>query len=221
MLLKVNCKPVMYFPVLNRYDEDHVFFQEANELCAMSSKSSALAFHKTILGRLNSRTKRVKKFPCGADGCRSHFTCVVKYAAHYEASHRHACAVCGASLPSPFLLDLHLKEVHDSFFYAQSLRSPMFSCLVKGCTGVFHSHKDRGKHLVASHEYPVEFNDIVFGKSGGRRNGRGKHTVNKKKKQPKSSSDLKSGDTNGKEAKSRPVYRPKRGRGGRRSRIAL
>lgn len=32
------------------------------------------------------------------------------------------CSVCGAALPTPHLLSLHISEAHDSFFAAQAAR---------------------------------------------------------------------------------------------------
>ena len=40
----------------------------------------------------------------------------------FAAATRHECSVCKAALPTAHLLDLHVTEVHDSYFAAQAAR---------------------------------------------------------------------------------------------------
>ena len=153
----------MYRPVKVRYADDHPFFYDMDLLYAKTIKNSSLCFYESLAGKLETKNK-VAKFPCGINGCNIHFTSVEKYIVHYEAAHRFSCAICSLPLPSPRLLDLHVREVHDNFFRAQNERQPMFECLVEKCPHRFFTHKDRGDHLVSMHLYPPEFNDIIIGK---------------------------------------------------------
>ena len=81
----------------------------------------------------------------------------MQHEAHYETSHRNLCSTCGCSFPTHRLLDLHLSELHDSFFKAMAERRPMYVCLVEGCPDVFESSKKRHAHLVGVHRYPKSF----------------------------------------------------------------
>lgn len=80
-----------------------------------------------------------------------------QHEAHYETSHRNRCSACGRSFPTNRLLDLHLSEVHDSFFKAMAERRAMYVCLVEGCLQVFSSSGKRHGHLVQVHRYPESF----------------------------------------------------------------
>ncbi|CAL8466126.1 g5662 [Coccomyxa elongata] len=72
---------------------------------------------------------------------------------------RFQCTTCHLKLPNEHLLDIHVLEVHDSFFAAQAARHmKVFQCLVEGCAKTFHSPADRRKHLWDQHCYPRDFN---------------------------------------------------------------
>lgn len=72
---------------------------------------------------------------------------------------RFQCTTCLLKLPNEHLLDIHVLEVHDSFFAAQAARHmKVFRCLVEGCGRTFHTPADRRKHLYVQHCYPREFN---------------------------------------------------------------
>lgn len=44
-------------------------------------------------------------------------------------SHQHECATCHASLPTAHLLEVHVAEMHDSFWAAQAARRmPVYAC---------------------------------------------------------------------------------------------
>ena len=156
-----------YRPRVVRYAEDDVFFQDGNECCASAVYSSSWCYSNTLYSKLMKKDRRTPKFFCGADGCIEQFTSVTKYVLHYETLHRNFCATCGTAFPSSFLLDLHIRESHDSFFQAQAARGPMYECLIRGCEVKSASHADRGVHLVSVHGYPVEFNNIVRRGRGG------------------------------------------------------
>ncbi|KAK9806408.1 hypothetical protein WJX73_003058 [Symbiochloris irregularis] len=73
------------------------------------------------------------------------------------------CHECRANLSTSHLLDVHLAEVHDSFFQAQvARRLPVFQCLVEGCGKTFVSPAHRFQHLMDLHSFP---NDPELGRS--------------------------------------------------------
>jgi len=156
-----------YRPRVVRYAEDDIFFQDGNECCASAEYSSSWCYSNTLYSKLMKKDRKTPKFVCGADGCVEQFTSVTKYVLHYETAHRNSCVTCGTAFPSSFLLDLHIRETHDSFFQAQAARGPMYECLIRGCEVKSASHADRGLHLVTVHGYPVEFNNIVCRGRGG------------------------------------------------------
>lgn len=76
-----------------------------------------------------------------------------------DIMHRNQCIVCHALLPSSHLLDLHVMEVHDSFFAAQASRNlPVYCCLVQSCSIKFQTIQERRRHLVEYHRFAKEFN---------------------------------------------------------------
>lgn len=51
-------------------------------------------------------------------------------------AHKFECSTCHACLPTAHLLDIHVAEVHDSFFAAQAARRlPVYLCLVEVRSG--------------------------------------------------------------------------------------
>ncbi|KAJ1559167.1 hypothetical protein HK405_011739 [Cladochytrium tenue] len=88
------------------------------------------------------------------------------YERHYDLAHCNACAVCRRTLPTRHLLDLHVQEVHDSFFRALAERENSYECFVDGCPKKFSSPFKRRLHLVDKHRYPKHFDfDVVLGSS--------------------------------------------------------
>ena len=76
-----------------------------------------------------------------------------------DIMHRNQCVVCHALLPSSHLLDLHVMEVHDSFFAAQASRNlPVYCCLVQSCSIKSQTIQERRRHLVEYHRFAKEFN---------------------------------------------------------------
>jgi hypothetical protein len=59
---------------------------------------------------------------------------------------------------NPRLLDIHLSEVHDSYFAAMSRKKQSFVCLIDGCADLFWSTDNRDDHLILVHKFPVGFN---------------------------------------------------------------
>ena len=72
---------------------------------------------------------------------------------------KHECITCRALLPTGHLLDLHIAELHDSFFAAQAARKlPVYACLVESCSRKFNSVEQRKQHLVDFHKFPRGYN---------------------------------------------------------------
>ncbi|KAH7620448.1 hypothetical protein NADE_003070 [Nannochloris sp. 'desiccata'] len=68
---------------------------------------------------------------------------------------KNECTLCRALLPTAHILDLHLSEVHDSFFAAQAARKmPVYACLVESCEKKFGSIEQRKQHLMDYHKFP-------------------------------------------------------------------
>lgn len=74
----------------------------------------------------------------------------------------HPCTECQSIYPNEHLLDLHLQEVHDTYFQLALERknkgSPYsYTCLVVDCECTFQSEKERYYHLRLTHGYPNWF----------------------------------------------------------------
>lgn len=120
------------------------------------------------------------------EGLRCHFTpfCsslppfkrVVEYEEHYIRYHLLSCSQCNRRLPTAHLLDLHLCEVHDSYFSLLAARKPpMYKCFVDDCSTLSLNPSERIAHLKSVHKYPKKFNfDIVLGQDGMMQKRKGK-----------------------------------------------
>jgi hypothetical protein len=72
--------------------------------------------------------------------------------------HRYECLECHVSLPTAHLLDLHVSEMHDSFFAAQAARRmSVYPCLVEACGRTFCTVEERRQHLVDLHRFPKQY----------------------------------------------------------------
>ncbi|KAJ3256835.1 hypothetical protein HK103_005079 [Boothiomyces macroporosus] len=104
------------------------------------------------------------KIYCGLSPKCSFYTSVAEYEQHYEQCHQNKCFQCKKILPTPRLLDLHLSEIHDSFFKIKSEKEDMYECFVDGCKGLFSTWKTRKQHLISVHQYPPNFDfGVVLG----------------------------------------------------------
>ena len=93
------------------------------------------------------------------------FKSIQEYEDHYQSRHCNVCHSCQKQLPTGHLLDLHLQEMHDSYFEVISKVQNSFSCFVEGCKKKFKTKKTRILHLIQKHEYPKSFDfTIVQGK---------------------------------------------------------
>lgn len=72
------------------------------------------------------------------------------------------CSQCHNIYPNDHLLDLHIQEIHDSYFQIKLSRKKeaQYSCLVLNCKDLFWNDFDRRKHLMNVHGYPNWFRFI-------------------------------------------------------------
>ncbi|KAG9468652.1 hypothetical protein GDO78_022261, partial [Eleutherodactylus coqui] len=110
----------------------------------------------TGIGEVEKRL-RVLQFPCPVADCMQLFDTLESYEHHYNALHRNVCSTCKRSFPSVRLLDIHIREWHDSLFTIMAENTNMFQCLVDGCLEKFKTSGERKKHLIRSHLYPFDF----------------------------------------------------------------
>ncbi|KAI9357237.1 hypothetical protein DFJ73DRAFT_657189 [Zopfochytrium polystomum] len=94
------------------------------------------------------------------------FSDYAAYERHYEIAHVNVCSVCRRVLPTARLLDIHLCEVHDSFFKVIAEKQKSYECFVDGCPKKCSAPFGRRLHLISKHRYPKNFDfDVVLGAS--------------------------------------------------------
>lgn len=64
---------------------------------------------------------------CNVPGCVKIFENLKFYELHYNTYHKYKCSFCKKNLPSNHLLDLHILEVHDTYFQLLAEKSPAVS----------------------------------------------------------------------------------------------
>ncbi|XP_037951525.1 protein lethal(2)k10201-like [Teleopsis dalmanni] len=71
----------------------------------------------------------------------------------------HVCAQCSEAYPTPHLLDMHVAEIHDSYFEAlvRKGEKPMYACFFMNCSIKSYSYAERNKHCVKVHKFPKNF----------------------------------------------------------------
>ncbi|XP_064096949.1 zinc finger protein 511-like isoform X2 [Macrobrachium nipponense] len=94
---------------------------------------------------------------CSIPQCKQSFDTVAEHAAHQRICHSFMCSSCHNSFPTDHLLDLHLQEVHDSYFFVMAQKKPMYRCLLETCTEVFQDQKERKVHCINDHKFPSDF----------------------------------------------------------------
>lgn len=75
----------------------------------------------------------------------------------YNYSDQYICSECNIPKPSARLLDIHVEEVHDSFFKILSQRQPMYKCYVSECDLKFNNPFERRDHCMSKHKYSKNF----------------------------------------------------------------
>jgi len=56
------------------------------------------------------------------------------------------------------LLNIHLQELHDSFFEVLSQRKNMYQCLIEDCEEKFKDAEERKQHLIEKHNFSKQTN---------------------------------------------------------------
>jgi mannosyltransferase OCH1-like enzyme len=65
----------------------------------------------------------MKEFLCNA--CDSTFENLFDYELHYDNNHHFVCTQCKKWKPNARLLEIHIQEMHDSFFKILAEKQPM------------------------------------------------------------------------------------------------
>ncbi|KAI8824989.1 uncharacterized protein EV422DRAFT_240598 [Fimicolochytrium jonesii] len=95
------------------------------------------------------------------------FTSVSEYEAHHENNHVNVCDTCRKTLPTRRILELHIMEVHDSYFAVLTSRGQkMYACLDPACPKMFANQNARRLHLVAKHAYAPDYHFEVVVQGG-------------------------------------------------------
>lgn len=95
---------------------------------------------------------------CNVFNCKMVFDNTASYTLHYNSMHRFICQECKKSLPTEHLLDLHLSEIHDSYFKARLDRGEkLYKCYVEECKDMFANAIERKKHCIEEHKFPANF----------------------------------------------------------------
>lgn len=135
------------------FDENgdhHIFFYTLEQPNQATIKEDSTT---TETSQPNSYT-----YPCSVPGCTQSFTSMTECELHFDAHHAHQCATCFEVFSTSHLLELHLQEVHDSYFQALlEKQQASYACLLQTCPLKFASPHDRLEHLQRHHGYPKWF----------------------------------------------------------------
>ncbi|XP_073845993.1 zinc finger protein 511 lethal (2) k10201 [Musca autumnalis] len=106
----------------------------------------------------NQKQQNPAEIFCNVFNCKMVFDNVAAYTSHYNSMHRFICQECKKSLPTEHLLDLHLSEIHDSYFKARLDRGErLYKCYVEECKELFLNAIERKKHCIEQHKFPANF----------------------------------------------------------------
>ncbi|XP_034946708.1 zinc finger protein 511 isoform X2 [Chelonus insularis] len=100
---------------------------------------------------------RMNEFSCNAPGCQARFRTLIDFEVHYNSVHRFTCSECKTIKPNPRLLEIHIQEVHDSFFKILAEKEPMYQCFVSDCNVKFKDATERKHHCIIVHKFPKHF----------------------------------------------------------------
>ncbi|KAJ8687756.1 hypothetical protein QAD02_023550 [Eretmocerus hayati] len=103
----------------------------------------------------------MREFPCNA--CPATFQNLLDYELHYHNTHHFVCTECKKWRPTARLLEIHVLEVHDSFFKVLSEKQPMYQCFVSECKMKFNNSNERREHCQSIHQFPksYRFDDAI------------------------------------------------------------
>ncbi|KAL7715480.1 C2H2-type domain-containing protein [Entamoeba marina] len=97
------------------------------------------------------------RYSCDFDGCTYTSNSIEDIQLHYTSTHYFVCSLCGKNLQCGLYLDIHISEIHDSFFKVNSLHTPSYRCFVGGCPCKFSTTEERRKHLMEHHHWNMFF----------------------------------------------------------------
>ena len=149
------------------------------------------------------------EFCCKWPRCKAKFTSVIEYDRHLFDQHNFTCSLCLQTFPTNHLLDIHLVEIHDSYFKARvdkaakivaqekekkkemidcddceesiSTATLLYVCLVEGCRIKSASKSTRCQHLIQCHLWPESSAKAWgFPNSIGKGKGKGKRKEKKR-----------------------------------------
>ncbi|XP_050530592.1 zinc finger protein 511 [Daktulosphaira vitifoliae] len=104
-----------------------------------------------------NESRATELFKCNVNGCVVSFTSLELYDRHYNSSHRYTCSYCRKMLQSSHLLDLHICETHDNFFFVSKTKKAMYKCYNETCSVQFWNSEERDKHCKEIHKFSQTF----------------------------------------------------------------
>ena len=130
------------------------FFLDGDAVCAVRTCQYLTQVDRESFLRHNDRVE------CAAPTCADVFHSLCAMEAHYAACHRHECAECSKKFSSERLLEMHLEEVHDSFFKAKKSRMAAYECYSQTCPLKFWNAQERQRHCQTVHDFSAEENSF-------------------------------------------------------------
>lgn len=149
----------IWMPFRRKFTPDGSFFAPGNAERELLAKQATLELTEDENAQINVlQCEEFGDLPCPIIGCGARLSAMNDFEDHYLARHTSTCSVCSKVFPTARLLNLHVAESHDSFFQAKAARGyPMYECLVECCGMKFNTDRDRHRHLVDKHKFPMSF----------------------------------------------------------------
>ena len=141
-------------PRRRRIDENDPFFDEGNEGRPINMPCLPVVPLLDLKGSMEDDDEASNSIACPYAHCSARFNNVQSYDLHINMTHMYRCSECGMDFVSERLLDMHMSEIHDSYFAVLSKKLASYQCVVEGCPEMFWSNKDRRKHLLSVHNFP-------------------------------------------------------------------
>ncbi|KAJ2910295.1 hypothetical protein GGI21_001016 [Coemansia aciculifera] len=151
----------LYTPAKRRRSSGDPFFAQGNVESVLHNIDKQLAFVEKEEEDNDEEDERSHHIICHDTPClgAAVFPSALAYERHYDQMHRNTCSMCSAIFPSTHWLDLHVQELHDSFFDARVARGDKaFRCFLPACAKLFARPGKRRLHMIDKHKFPVNFN---------------------------------------------------------------
>jgi hypothetical protein len=145
-----------------RLDIEDSFFEPGNELslsdCCFAYVEYKIDDNGNSSQSNHNHESQEPRYECNVKGCNFVGYSIQECEDHYNSKHMYECKECHKNMPTPYLLDAHIQETHDSYFQSMLDRNEaVYKCLVECCSEKFSSDKDRRRHLIENHGYPSWF----------------------------------------------------------------